>query len=311
MNDVFFSIILPVYNAQTFIETTITNVLSQSYPNFELIVVDDGSTDDSWKICKTFSQKDKRVKTFHKQNGGASSARNYAIEKAIGNYVVFCDADDEVKDGWLQAFADKISPCVDVVVAGFIYRTNCMESYRLSVDVSLLTPRKLAEKLSADSTFGYLWNKCFRTDVIQRFHIRFDENARFLEDEDFIGNFWRHIKTVSVSNATEYVYDVPDYDKKYKGLDNYGIYVKMLKYTKDYIPVSEKSEMLRKYTMGCFRCMLLSFQQHDYVEGWKRLRNFVSYGKYYRGHNKYMRIITLKNYVFWFPLLIMYTLIKK
>lgn len=126
MNDVFFSIILPVYNAQAFIETTITNVLSQSYPNFELIVVDDGSTDDSWEICETFCQKDKRVKAFHKQNGGASSARNYAIEKASGNYVVFCDADDEVKDGWLQAFADKISPCVDVVVAGFIYRTNCI-----------------------------------------------------------------------------------------------------------------------------------------------------------------------------------------
>lgn len=311
MNHIFFSIILPIYNAQAFIETTITNILAQSYSNFELIVVDDGSSDNSWEICETFCKKDKRVKAFHQQNGGPSSARNYALEKVSGDYIVFCDADDEVKEDWLQAFADKITPHVDVVVAGFIYRTNCMEPYRISEDVSLFTPRNLAEKLSADSTFGYLWNKCFKADVIQRFHIRFDENARFLEDEDFVGNFWRHIKTVSVSNATEYIYNVPDYDKKYKGLDNYGIYVKMLKYTTIYIPVSEKSEMLRKYTMGCFRCMLLSFQQHNYVEGWRRLRDFVCYGKYCKMHNKYMRIITVKNYVFWFPVLIIYTLIKK
>ena len=88
------SIITPVYNVEKFIVETIESVLNQSHSNWELILVDDGSTDSSTEICKQYASKDERVKYFHKQNGGQASARNLGIKKAKGEYVTFLDSDD-------------------------------------------------------------------------------------------------------------------------------------------------------------------------------------------------------------------------
>lgn len=303
------SVIMPVYNAETWLDSTIQNLLSQSYPYFELLIVDDGSNDASLDICMKYADLDKRVHVYHKQNGGASSARNYALGFVQGDYIVFCDSDDTPQKDWLLSFVEKIEKDIDLVVTGFVYREEGRETmYKINLNSE--NPRDLAEKLSRDNTFGYIWNKCFRTKIIKKNYIRFDENAVFLEDEDFVGCYWKHVKRTAISSLAEYVYNVPDFNLKYGIIDNYYIYVRMLQNAKSYIPPSKQSEIFRKYTMGCFRCMLLPFQRHQYGEGWNRLRDFVSYGSYFKNHNRYMRIITKWNYVVWFPLLILYTAIK-
>ena len=89
------SIIAPVYNVETYIERFINSVISQTYSNWELILVDDGSTDNSGIICDKYTLTDKRIKTFHQPNHGVSSARNFGLKKCFGDYISFVDTDDE------------------------------------------------------------------------------------------------------------------------------------------------------------------------------------------------------------------------
>lgn len=88
------SIIVPVYNAGRFLDKCVTSILSQSFSDFELLLVDDGSKDDSGVLCDLYAQKDARVKVFHKENGGVSSARNLGLDNAKGEWIAFVDSDD-------------------------------------------------------------------------------------------------------------------------------------------------------------------------------------------------------------------------
>lgn len=97
-NNVLVSIIVPVYNTSKYLGKCISSLVGQSYPNLEILLIDDGSTDNSGEICDNFSSHDSRIKVFHKENGGVSSARNMGLKKANGYYVTFVDADD-----WLEA----------------------------------------------------------------------------------------------------------------------------------------------------------------------------------------------------------------
>lgn len=90
------SVIVPVYNVEKYLPACIESVINQTYSEWELLLVDDGSTDNSGKICDEYAQKDKRIKVFHKESGGVSSARNFGIDKAKGEYIAFLDADDYV-----------------------------------------------------------------------------------------------------------------------------------------------------------------------------------------------------------------------
>ena len=94
MSNVVISVIVPVYNAEKYLSRCIDSILVQRFNDLELLLIDDGSKDGSGKICDEFAEKDKRIKVFHKVNGGVSSARNYGLEKSNGEYVTFVDADD-------------------------------------------------------------------------------------------------------------------------------------------------------------------------------------------------------------------------
>ena len=92
----FLSVIIPVYNAEKYLCKCIESLLSQTYTNLEIILVDDGSKDDSLSICREYEKADSRVKCFHKENGGLSSARNYGLDRATGEYITFVDSDDVI-----------------------------------------------------------------------------------------------------------------------------------------------------------------------------------------------------------------------
>ncbi len=106
MEQILFSVIIPLYNKQDYITRTINSVLNQTYQNFEIIVVDDGSTDKSLSVVKTV--KDKRIKVFFQKNLGVSNARNNGIKKAKGNYIAFLDADDEFLPKYLETIVKLI-----------------------------------------------------------------------------------------------------------------------------------------------------------------------------------------------------------
>ena len=97
------SIIIPVYNVEMYLAECIESVLKQTYQNLEILLIDDGSTDNSGKICDEYAKKDKRIKIIHKENGGVSSARNKGLDIAQGEYITFIDADDFVAENYVQA----------------------------------------------------------------------------------------------------------------------------------------------------------------------------------------------------------------
>lgn len=101
-----FSFIIPVYNVEKYLNQCVDSILNQEYKNFEVILVDDGSKDNSGKICDEYAEKDKRVRAFHKENGGLSDARNYGLNRAIGEYILFVDSDDFIFENILIEIAN-------------------------------------------------------------------------------------------------------------------------------------------------------------------------------------------------------------
>ena len=102
MNEIMISVIIPIYNTEKYLCQCIESVLIQSYPKFELLLINDGSKDRSGEICDEYAKKDNRIKVFHKENGGVSSARNLGLDNANGDYICFIDADDYVGKRYLE-----------------------------------------------------------------------------------------------------------------------------------------------------------------------------------------------------------------
>lgn len=113
------SVIVPVYNAEHFIEKCIHSILNQSYKNIELILVNDGSTDNSVKICDSFAKIDNRIKLIHQANSGPSVARNNGIYNAKGKYIQFIDADDYIEENMIETLVNEMEKGLDIVICGY------------------------------------------------------------------------------------------------------------------------------------------------------------------------------------------------
>lgn len=112
------SIIVPVYNAEKTLKRCVNSIINQLYKDWELLLVDDGSTDDSSIICDEYAQQDRRIRVFHKQNGGVSSARNVGLDNAIGEWVTFIDSDDWIEKRMLNIF--NIVSNVDLICCYYV-----------------------------------------------------------------------------------------------------------------------------------------------------------------------------------------------
>ena len=106
--DYLISVIVPVYNVETYLDECIKSLVKQTYSKFELILIDDGSTDSSGQLCDAWKETDDRIKVIHKENGGLSTARNAGLDVAKGDYICFIDSDDFVTDNYLLSFVDAI-----------------------------------------------------------------------------------------------------------------------------------------------------------------------------------------------------------
>lgn len=187
------SIIVPVFNVKQYLHRCIDSILAQTFTDFELLLIDDGSKDSSGKICDEYAEKDSRIRVFHKENGGVSSARNLGIDKAIGDWIFFSDADDELfLDGLSNLYAN-VSDGIDLVMAGY-------ERYngdgKLSYSIPIRSHRILSRQEGIRNMFralyyeyqGYLWTKLFKREIIQS-GLRFDERIYFNEDRLFCVNY--------------------------------------------------------------------------------------------------------------------------
>ena len=162
-----FSVLVPVYNVAPYLSACVDSVLGQSYPNFELLLVDDGSTDDSGRICDAYAAQDARVKVFHKANGGLISARRYAVERFSGDYCVFLDSDDSIVPDTLEILEKAIWESeADCVIYGIRWnRPGGVEHILCPPEICgrvYTDKREVLNILLNDSSFNSLCRKCVK-----------------------------------------------------------------------------------------------------------------------------------------------------
>lgn len=205
----FLSVVIPIYNVEKYLRTCIDSILSQTFTDFEIILVDDGSKDGSGKICDEFAAKDKRIKVIHKENAGQAAARNDGIQVASGNYITFIDSDDYYSDNnCLQIIYDVISnKKTDIVIYKYIKKfekngrfCECDFSYDFAKDIEDFDEFML-KSVSQNAYNGMAWNKVIKRDKVQKFNERLS-----CEDMDWFLSTTLDIKTVTAIDKSFVVY---------------------------------------------------------------------------------------------------------
>ncbi|QLE02798.1 glycosyltransferase family 2 protein [Galbibacter sp. BG1] len=187
----FVSIIMPVYNVEDYIEKAIESVINQTYKNFELLIIDDGSPDESIAKAITFQQKDPRIEIFHKKNGGLSDARNYGLEKSKGEFIYFLDSDDWIEPDLLEKCIKSVAnPQNDVVVFGYHLDTVDNDDKLIHNEKmysnSITITQENAKDVKIDDTLlnliGYAWNKLYRASLLKDHDLFFEKGTSLIED---------------------------------------------------------------------------------------------------------------------------------
>ncbi len=228
------SIIMPVFNKGKYIEQAIESVLNQSFKEFEFIIVDDGSTDESREICDKYAKQDYRIRVVHINNAGVSNARNVGLDMARGEYITFIDADDKIKKEYLKNLYDCIiSSEADLVISGFqkIWeQSEKVESFVVPIRGLIELDKILPEfvKLQKETgIFGWVCAKIFRRKLCEK--IRFDISLGLAEDFDFWLKLYRNIETIYFDNAQNYLY-LQEAENSSMKCDDYDIdYMSQLK----------------------------------------------------------------------------------
>lgn len=260
-----FSVIIPAFNSQNFISKAIESVLNQQIKDWELIVVDDGSTDNTYDICKRFSDKNNKIKILHNKNQGVSVARNTGLKHAQGNYIFFIDADDYIEVDTLFSLQKAIvrfnTP--DIIIFGLFHNksswcpsdnpTNTLLDRKYIETVVLPEQINLCPKTK--DIQPYIWNKLFKKSIISEYNILFDEKHRKWNDKEFVLNYlvysdtmvcldkpfyhYRDVNTstnrIGYSFSSDLILSLPERSRKYSTLFEEKYRLSNSKYYKQYM----------------------------------------------------------------------------
>lgn len=196
------SVIMPAYNCEDTITRAINSVLNQSFENFELIVVDDGSTDNTYKICESIV--DERLVLIHQKNQGPSIARNHGIEVANGKYLMFIDSDDEYYSNALELlYYNMAKENSEIVVGNFKLndKVNNIKNEFIGGDKS-----ENIDFLFNNNLFNTNWNKIYSLEIINKNNIRFDKNYKIGEDARFNLKYFEYVNNIIFVNKVIYQY---------------------------------------------------------------------------------------------------------
>lgn len=213
MNYTIISVIIPIYNSEKYLHRCFESILNQTFSDFELILINDGSQDNSGKICDEFALIDSRIHVFHQTNSGASAARNKGLELAKGAYVVFCDSDDIVSPFWLEHLYSASAPDT-LPVCSF-----CNQDVELGKEK--LLPIVSNKILTVDNYYnfsccgigGYMCNSLYSNSIIKEYNMQLREKrdqGDYNEDLLFNLQYVRHIKNIVYVGYSDYYYNIHD-----------------------------------------------------------------------------------------------------
>lgn len=244
------SVIIPVYNGEKHISRCLESLIKQSYENIELVVIDDGSTDGSEKICDYFAQTDSRIIVFHLKNSGVSNARNVGIDNARGELICFVDSDDYVDIDFVKIMSDKIINN-DIAICGFNRVKETNQSIKLLKSGELTEEEVIYHSICTNIISGSCCNKIFKSEIINKFRLRFSNEIYIGEDTEFLLRYYKICSTFQYVNLCLYNYVCNSdsviqigYNKRNFDLKRLTCLISADKLEELY---SEKNELIKKY----------------------------------------------------------------
>ena len=189
MHNTKISVIVPVYNVERYIHECIDSILNQTFKEFELILIDNGSIDNSGKICDDYGKRDNRIKVIHTENVGVSVARNIGLKAAIGEYIMFIDSDDYIEKCTLMnsySIAQMYNADIVMFALKLIYEHSNNKdevvSYNKYDDIEIYSNKEVIKKYLTHEIRGYVWNRLVKREILIRNNIVFPIGVGYGED---------------------------------------------------------------------------------------------------------------------------------
>ena len=202
------SIIVPVYQVEKYIRQCVDSILAQTFTDFELILVDDGSKDQSGKICDEYARMDTRVKVIHKENGGAADTRNRGVNQAVGNYVMFVDSDDYLAPTMLEClYRNILNENADIAACNYLYffENDRKKDFATNVQSEVLTGTEIFYYRKNERNYGFwtvVWNKLMKRETVGKVRFR---SGKYYEDEFWANEIYQmDIKIVTIPECLYY-----------------------------------------------------------------------------------------------------------
>lgn len=281
------SVIVPVYNVEAYLSRCIESILSQTYSNLELLLVDDGSKDSSGSICDDLAIKDNRIRVIHKINGGVSSARNEGLGRAIGQYIMFVDADDWLSPDAVE-FCVSNAECYEVVRFSMeLENGDCCSSRQYYHLDDMISKETYLRQIIARKTILGVCGGLYRRDLFEKYGIRFDTDLICGEDWLVLFNIIKHCKSVLTTSKVFYHYDV----SREGSCTNTFSVAKSLTAIKALVRIYQDAEIIGKYFKDkangeceLYRCQIGSALYHTnkvsnlktLLQGYNTLRYYPS-----------------------------------
>ena len=252
------SIIVPIYNCELYLERCIESIVGQTYDNIEVLLIDDGSTDSSGKICDIFAKKDSRIKVYHKKNGGVSSARNFGIEKSTGDWISFVDSDDWVEKDFCYKMIDKLLDSeYNLAICAYkrVYDSKVEFQNLNKFNDCFNSSEFLNNVLNVQTGFGFCHMKIYKRSLIDK--IRFNEKLKVGEDALFNSNVSKKVNGIFVNECLyNYYFNSSSLVRKYD-INYVNKYNDAVAEMKKYIETIKKDDFL-VYNYIVYHLMLIA-----------------------------------------------------
>ena len=255
------SIIVPVYQVETYLRQCIDSLLAQTFTDFELILVDDGSKDKSGEICEEYAGKDGRVRVIHKENGGLSDARNAGLEQAAGEYFMFVDSDDYIAPTMIERLYNSIqSESADIAACNFCYVFDKKEKkdFSTATEAEVLQGSEIFYYRKNDRSYGFwtvAWNKLYKSETFRNVRFRF---GKYHEDEFWANDIYQ--LEIRVATIPECLYYYRQRDNSIMGKESIARNLDILEALRERIYIYlEKQE----YTDQAYKVLIYSLEYLD------------------------------------------------
>ncbi len=208
------SVIVPIYNTEKYLPKCLDSILAQTHTNWEAILVNDGSTDDSGEICDEYARNDRRITVVHQENAGVSSARNRGIEMAKGEWLTFIDADDYIENVYLEILTKQIDRENNVLIIQGLKQINSKREEIKKIEFPTLTLQnnEIEKAFSRMSIYenGYSVAKLYNRDVVNKYNIKFKKDISYSEDMIFMLEYILHCNNIKFIEGAYYNYVIDE-----------------------------------------------------------------------------------------------------